>query len=82
MTSSAAGASSSQYEDEMDDGPHTSLNPAEFLKMQPKKSILKTKQASFDDLSQAVLQQRERDLRGHSEETQKAHFDEVFGIIN
>ena len=71
------GASSSQCaEDETDEGPNNSLNPTEFLKMRPKKSILKTKQTSFDDLSHAILGQR--DLRGHSEETQKAHFDEVY----
>ena len=82
MSFAAQVAGSSQCADEELDEAHSSLNPAEFLKMKPKKSILKTKQASFDDLNQAVLEQRERDLRGVSEghgveETQKAHFDEM-----
>ena len=50
-------------------------NPAEYLKMKPKKSILKTKQGSFDDLRQSIM---ERDQREESDDSQKeAHFDEM-----
>lgn len=50
-------------------------NPAEFLKMKPKKSILKAKQASFDvDFAAAVEEHKRREA---SEEAQKAHFDEM-----
>ncbi|KAL3080031.1 hypothetical protein niasHT_034589 [Heterodera trifolii] len=54
---------------------HSVHNPAEFLKMKPKKSILKAKQTSIDDLHRAVEEMRE--YRGQSEEVQKAHFDEM-----
>jgi hypothetical protein len=78
MDSRGAASSSTAADEEMDEeGPHGSMNPTEFLKMQPKKSILKIKQASFDDLSQALHAHGPRDLRGQSEEMQKAHFDEV-----
>ena len=77
MDSRGAASSSTAADEELDEeGPHGSLNPTEFLKMQPKKSILKVKQASFDDLSQA-LHGPTRDIRGQSEDMQKAHFDEV-----
>uniref|UniRef100_A0A915D424 Protein phosphatase inhibitor 2 n=1 Tax=Ditylenchus dipsaci TaxID=166011 RepID=A0A915D424_9BILA len=63
---------------QMDDG-HSSnnyvANPAEFLKMKPKKSILKAKQASFDDFS--ASQQQQNALRELSDDSQKAHFDEM-----
>ncbi|CAK5066110.1 unnamed protein product [Meloidogyne enterolobii] len=91
MTSSksANGANSvDNCEDLMEDGeeeecPHTSLNPTEFLKMKPKKSILKinNKQTSVDDLThnqpmeeQVVGEHRERI---QSDESQKARFDEM-----
>lgn len=45
-------------------------DPAEYLKMKPKKSILKAKQTSLDDHAQ-------RSGREGSEESQKAHFDEM-----
>lgn len=68
-------AQCAEDDEKMDDlAPNTSLNPAEFLKMKPKKSILKPKQTSFDDLSQASEPQ---DVRGDSDEGQKAHFDEM-----
>lgn len=48
-------------------------NPSEFLKMQPKKSILKSKQTSLDDLMKSCDESRES-----SEHSQKeAHFDEM-----
>lgn len=50
-------------------------NPAEFLKMKPKKSILKAKQSSFDVDFAAAAAEHER--REASEESQKAHFDEM-----
>ncbi|KAL7072304.1 hypothetical protein ACQ4LE_008744 [Meloidogyne hapla] len=84
MTSKADGANSATncgYEDLMEDeeeSPQTSLNPTEFLKMKPKKSILKIKQTSIDDLTQpmedVVGEHRERI---QSEESQKARFDEM-----
>ena len=50
-------------------------NPAEFLKMKPKKSILKAKQSSFDvDFSEAAEEHKRREAL---EEAQKAHFDEM-----
>lgn len=50
-------------------------NPAEFLKMMPKKSILKTKQTSFDtEFAEAAAAHISR---ATSEENQKAHFDEM-----
>jgi protein phosphatase inhibitor 2 len=50
-------------------------NPAEFLKMKPKKSILKAKQTSFDDY--ATSQQQQHAVRESSDDSQKAHFDEM-----
>lgn len=90
MTSSksANGANSADNcEDLMEDGeeeecPQTSLNPTEFLKMKPKKSILKinNKQTSVDDLNQPMEEQvvGEHRERIQSDESQKARFDEVF----
>uniref|UniRef100_A0A915MXJ0 Protein phosphatase inhibitor 2 n=1 Tax=Meloidogyne javanica TaxID=6303 RepID=A0A915MXJ0_MELJA len=89
MTSSksANGANSADNcEDLMDDGeeeecPQTSLNPTEFLKMKPKKSILKinNKQTSIDDLTQPMEEQvvGEHRERIQSDESQKARFDEI-----
>jgi len=53
-------------------------NPAEFLKMQPKKSILKAKQSSLEELRLRQSVSVEREQREESEESQKeAHFDEM-----
>jgi protein phosphatase inhibitor 2 len=45
-------------------------DPAEYLKLKPKKSILKAKQASEDETGR-------RGSAGMGEEEQKAHFDEM-----
>lgn len=47
-------------------------DPTIYLKMKPKKSILKAKQTSFDDFAQAV-----RESAAAADEAQKAHFDEM-----
>jgi hypothetical protein len=49
-------------------------DPAEYLKMKPKKSILKSKQTSFEDLQKSVEQVISRELDDGQKE---AHFDEM-----
>ncbi|KAI1710104.1 protein phosphatase inhibitor 2 (IPP-2) domain-containing protein [Ditylenchus destructor] len=56
-----------------DNNYHSRADPAEFLKMKPKKSILKAKQASFDDFAQ-----HHQGLRENSDDSKgQAHFDEM-----
>lgn len=46
-----------------------SNDPTQYLKMKPKKSILKAKQSSIDEIAQAI--------RESNDDGQKAHFDEM-----